>query len=265
MTKKRDRNCLDKDTNKASPPSKMNRGGFGSNQGHGGGQSGRGSGGFNPNHNANHNANQPGRQFTLNDVMEKLDRIEGEIAGIWRKFEEVDNLKREVTDLRRMTEGFQRFEIEQKKKCILVRGLASRSTEKYETRQDTKQSLDEMFNYLGFAPSLEEYQRLGELKKDETENTLIRIKFTTIDEKRQLFEKFKEHGSVDELKKISLINDYPPFQLPEVKRLSQIAYDIRKNERGTKTRIVPRGLGIALQRRDGGGRWTNVSTNPIEH
>jgi hypothetical protein len=244
MNKKRNRSLLGQDATRTSPPYKMNR-----------------TGGFNPNNQSgsNHNSSNNQRQFTLADVMDKLDRIEGEIAGIWRKFEEMDALKQEVKELRKTTESFQRFEIDQKKKCILVKGLASASKERYESRMDTKKSLDEMFNYLDFHPNLDDYQRLGELKKNETENTLIRVKFASLDDKNALFAKFKENGHLDELKKISLINDYPLFQLSEVKRLSQVAYDIRKAEKGTKTRIIPRGLGVILQRKGGTEKWMNVS------
>jgi hypothetical protein len=244
MRNKRDRHSLDQEASKISPPHKMSRGGF------------------NPNFNTGSNSGPGAKQYTLNDVMMKLDRIEGEISKIWQKFEELDNLKHEVAQLRKANEGFLRQEVEQKKKCILIKGLASKSTEKYETRSETKETLDEMFNYFSLSPILEDYQRLGELKKDESENTLIRVKFATMDGKNELFQKFKEMGRDSELSKISLITDYPQFQLQEVKRLSNIAYDIRKHQKGTKTRIVPRGLGLALQSREGNGKWTTVSTNP---
>jgi hypothetical protein len=243
MRNKRDRQSLDQEVSKTSPPNKrMSRGGFNQNQG-----AGSGSG---------------PKQFTLNDVMMKLERIEGEIARVWQKLGEVDQLKREVTQLQRANESFLRHEIDQKRKCILIKGLASESTEKYEKREETRKTLDEMFNYLGLKPVLEDYQRLGELKKDESESTLIRVKFVTMDDKNELFSKFKDMGNDTELKKISLITDYPQFQLQEVKRLSNIAYDIRKGRKGTKTRIVPRGLGLALQSRIDNGKWTTVSTNP---
>ncbi len=254
MNKKRNRSFLSQDAIRTSPPEKMNRsGGNYLNQAN---QSQR----FGPGANQYPNQSQNPREFTLADVMDKLDRIEGEISGIWRKFEEVDELRKEVDELRKTSESFLRFEIEQKKKCILVKGLASCSKEKYEVKADTKKSLDEMFDYLDFHPVLEDYHRLGELKRDGTENTLIRIKFASIDDKNELFGKFKNNGQKDELKKISLINDYPTFQMTEVKRLSQIAYDIRKAEKGTKTRIIPRGLSLALQKKQGAGKWMNVST-----
>jgi hypothetical protein len=211
-------------------------------------------GGFNPSGSGGQ------KQFTLNDVMEKLEKFEGEFARIWQKLNEFDELKREVDELKKANESFKRFEVEQKKKCLLIKGLKSSSTEKFEKRAETKQSLDEMFAFLEISPQLEDYQRLGELKKDESENTLIRVKFASIEDKNELFGKFKEFGNNDELKKISLITDYPLFQLPEVKHLSQVAYDIRKARKGTKTRIVPRGTGLMLQKKEGTGKWMNVSS-----
>jgi hypothetical protein len=252
MTKKRGRNLTDQETTKTSPPNKMNRGGFGSKQNSNLSGSGSGSG-------------AGPREYTLNDVMMKLDRIEGEISKIWQKFEELDNLKHEVIELRKANESFQRFEIESKRKSILIKGLASKSTEKYETRDQTKQSIDELFNYLQLNPVIEDYQRLGEIKKNETENTLIRVKFALMDDKNRLFQKFKDSGKDADLSKISLIHDYPAFQLQEVKRLSNIAYNIRQEKKGTKTRIVPRGIGLVLQRKGDNGKWTTVSTRNDSH
>ena len=279
MTKKRERIVLDSDIR--SPPNKMNR-----NIGRGGDRSPMQNQNSNPNfgqqqfnrggdrsplQNPNTGLNSGQQQFTLNDVMSalndvvgKLNNIEGEITRIWQKFEELDDLKYEVAELRKTKENFQRFEIEQKRKCILIKGLASKSKGKYETRSDTKASLDELFNFVDFHPRVEDYQRLGEIKQDETEKTLIRLRFATIDDKNELFQKFKDMGKNDELSKISLINDYPSFQLSEVKRLSQVAYDIRTQNKETKTRIIPRGLGVALQKKVD-GKWMNVSTQRNEN
>ena len=262
MTNKRQRSVLASDTK--SPPNKMNR-----NRGmdrniqfqnrsqdrsqiqNQVSESGSGSG-----------SNQ--QQFTLNDVMEVLKRMEGEISKLWQKFDEIDDLKYEITELRKTKENFQRFEIEQKRKCILIKGLASKATGKYETRTDTKASIDELFSFVDFHPRVEDYQRLGEIKQDETEKTLVRVKFATIDDKNELFQKFKDMGKNEELSKFSLINDYPSFQLSEVKRLSQVAYEIRRENKETKTRIIPRGLGVVLQKRIN-GKWMNVSTQRNEN
>ena len=43
---------------------------------------------------------------------------------------EIDTLKQEVARLSKLNEGFRRFEVEQKKKCIFVKGLASNTTKK---------------------------------------------------------------------------------------------------------------------------------------
>ena len=258
MTNKRSRSVLDSDTR--SPPNKMNRNrgvdrnSQVQNQNQIQNQTSGSGSGSGPNQ----------QQVTLNDVMEVLKRMEGEISRLWQKFDEIDDLKYEITELRKTKENFQRFEIEQKRKCILIKGLASKSTGKYETRIDTKASLDELFNFVDFHPNMEDYQRLGEIKQDETEKTLVRVKFATIDDKNELFQKFKDMGKNDELSKFSLINDYPSFQLAEVKRLSQVAYEIRSQNKETKTRIIPRGLGVVLQKRIN-GKWMNVSTQRNEN
>ncbi len=214
---------------KSSPPSKMTRG-------------------------------QDSREYSLKDVMDKLEKLDEKMTALERMKDEIDCLKKEIAQLSKAKEGFQRFEVEQKRKCLLIKGLKSTATGKFESRAETKEALDRMFQYIEFTPSLEDYHRLGSLKPKESENTLVRVQFTNQDEKRELFAKFKEMGRDEEVKKISLINDYPSFQLPDVKRLSDIAYNLRKKQPGTKTRIIPRGLEVALQKLVN-GKWTTVSAN----
>ena len=184
-----------------------------------------------------------GREFTINDVMGKLDDMReewrGEFAKVWGKLEEVDELRAQVAELNKTKESFQRFEIEEKKKCILIKGLKSKSTEKYESKADTKASLDEMFEFVTLTPDLADFHRLGPIKQGKSEETLIRVKFASIDDKNKLFARFKEMGKNTRLSTISLINDYPLFQLPEVKQLAGAAFDLRTAKKGTKTRIIP--------------------------
>jgi hypothetical protein len=228
--KKRPR-TIEKEKSKSSPPDKMSR--------------------------------KASRDFTINDVMYKIDEMKDELKGdlskIWEKLGEVEELKKKVTEFDKMRENFQRFEIEEKKKSVLIKGLKSASSKKFETRQETKASLDELFDFISLKPIVTDYHRMGPLEHAKSEETLIRVRFSNLDEKGALFRRFKEMGDCDRLKKISLINDYPNFQLDEVKRLSRIAFDLRKAKKGTRTRIVPRGLNLALQKLDESGKWINVS------
>ena len=231
---KRDRTAIDTIGPRASPPSKM--------------------------------AKNNDKEFTINDVMSKLDEMreewKGEFDNVWGKLEEVDVLRAQVAELNKTKESFQRFEIEEKKKCILIKGLKSKATEKYESKTETKASLDEMFDFISITPNLADFHRLGPIKKDKSEETLIRVKFASIDDKNNLFARFKEMGKNTRLSTISLINDYPLFQLPEVKYLSGVAYDLRTAKKGTKTRIVPRGLGVVLQKYEN-GKWMTVNVSTI--
>ena len=52
-----------------------------------------------------------------------------------------------------------------------------------------------------------------------------------------------------ELRDISILTDNPDFQIPEFKKMSNIANRIRKDKIGTRKRIVPRGLDLILQTR----------------
>ena len=145
-----------------------------------------------------------------------------------------------------------RYEVEQKKKSILVKGLESRTNKKYESRQETYDRVNEMFEHAGLKSlTVEDYQRLGPIKPQETGSTLVRIQFWAKDDKSELFAKFKEYSNDPFLKKISLISDYPLFQLEEIKKLSNEAYQLRKKDKTVKTRIVPRGLEVCLQSKKG--------------
>jgi len=196
-------------------------------------------------------------------MMTKIDQLEKKFSLMEKLFGEVENLKKEVENLKkggRSNDAFKRFEVEQKKKSLLVKGLESLTSKKYETRSETFQRVTEMFEHLGLNLTLEDYQRLGPIKPGETGSTMVRLQFWSKDDKAQLFAKFKQYGTDSVVKRISLINDYPLFQLAEVKRLSNEAYKLRQRDRSTKTRIVPQGLEVKLQTRQGReGKWQTVS------
>jgi hypothetical protein len=131
---------------------------------------------------------------------------------------------------------------------VFIRGLKFQSDNKYESRQETRDALREFFEKVDMLPHLIDYQRLGGLREGEDGSKVsIRIEFSDVDQRMVLFEKLKLKGS--ELKEYSVLTDYPKFQLQDFKTLSGAAYDIRTAEPGTRTRIVPKGLGLALQRR----------------
>ncbi len=87
-----------------------------------------------------------------------------------------------------------------------------------------------LFEHIGLNLTLEDYQRLGPLKPDDTGSTMVRLQFWSKDDKSLLFAKFKEFSQDEQVKKVSLINDYPLFQLADVKRLSNEAYAIRQKD-----------------------------------
>ena len=194
------------------------------------------------------------------DLSKKIDQLEKRFDKVERLFEEVETLKKEVARLSKPYEGFRRFEVEMKKKCVLMKGLDSVSSKKYETRAETYRRVTDLFDHLGLNLTLEDYQRLGPLKPNDAGSTLVRLQFWSKDDKSLLFSKFKEYSSDEVVKQISLINDYPLFQLPEIKKLSDEAYKLRQKDKKLKTRIVPRGLEVQLQTRDAEGKWTTVST-----
>ncbi len=143
-----------------------------------------------------------------------------------------------------------------------MKGIASHSNKKYETRSETYRVVHDLFNHIGLNLTLEDYQRLGPLKADDTGSTMIRLQFWSKDDKSLLFAKFKEYSNDEHIKKVSLINDYPLFQLADVKRLSNEAYAIRQKDKSIKTRIVPRGLEVQLQQRnsrDPSAKWMTVN------
>ncbi len=195
------------------------------------------------------------------DMIQKIDQLEKRFGLVEKLVDEVETLKKEVNRLKQPHDGFRRFEIEQKKKSLLLKGLRSLTSKKYESRQETYDRINELFMHIGLNLTLEDYQRLGPIKPDDPGSTLVRLQFWTKDDKSQIFSKFKEFSNDSVIKSISLINDYPLFQLAEVKKLSDQAYKIRREDRSVKTRIVPAGLELRLQTRRGAtGKWMMVSS-----
>jgi hypothetical protein len=119
--------------------------------------------------------------------------------------------------------------------------------------------LAEFFGKVGMRPHLVDYQRLGGLRPNENGSKVsIRVQFVDVDQKFDLFDKLKEKGR--ELENVSVLTDYPSFQLKQFKKLSDAAYKIRQENPGTKTRIVPKGLALQLQRRPNkDAKWMSVS------
>ena len=185
--------------------------------------------------------------------------LQKEVAEITKSMKELDILKKEVAEIKESSLGFQRLEIENKKRSVLIRGVEFGTGEKYESRVQTKEGLAKLFNKLGMKPYLVDYQRMGGRRGDEEGSKIaIRVQFMDVDQKLELFDKMRVVGG--EMRNISILTDYPSFQIPEFKRLSEVGYKIRTETPGTRTRVVPRGLGLILQRRaNNTERWTQVS------
>jgi len=194
------------------------------------------------------------------DVIQKIEQLEKRFDRVEKLYEEVEELRKKVAILSKPLESFRRFEIERKQKSVLIKGLDTYSTKKFETRIETLKRVSDLFAHLGLGLTMEDYQRLGPLKPNDPGSTLVRLQFWSRDDKSQLFAKFKQFTDDEVVKSLSLINDYPSFQLADVKRLSNEAYKLRQKDKRIKTRIVPRGLEVQLQRREPSGAWTTVNT-----
>ncbi len=193
----------------------------------------------------------------------QFNDLQKEVAAISKFVKEVEHLRNKVAELSETCESFQRLELDNKKRCVLLRGLKFGSTAKFETRQQTKTVLAEFFGRIGMAPHLVDYQRLGGLRPNENGSKIsIRVQFADVDQKFDLFDRLKEKGR--EVQDVSVLTDYPSFQIDQFKQLSGTAYNIRKENPGTKTRIVQKGLGLILQRRgaEPEASWTPVSARP---
>ncbi len=197
----------------------------------------------------------------LDSLEERFAKIEQEVSELKQIVKTIEGIRAEVESLKESRECFQRLEIESKKRCVLIRGLKFRSKGKFETRAETREALASFFGLVGIdPPHLVDYQRLGALKVGEDGSKIsIRVEFSDVDQRINLFEKLKLKGH--ELKDYSILTDYPKFQLEEFKRLSGQAYEIRKARKGVKTRIVPKGLGLVLQSKADAAdaKWMAVS------
>ena len=197
----------------------------------------------------------------------RFRHLETEVAEITRVLREiesvkgdVDNLQSEVDILKVSINGFQRMEIEAKRRSVLIKGLKFESGDKkFETRTQTRTALSKFFERVDLTPHLVDYYRLGGRKDNEDGSKVcVRVQFDDVDQKFELFEKLKSNGRA--LSDFSILTDYPSFQQQEFKSLSGKAYKLRTATPGLKTRIVPKGLGLQLQTRPGPeDKWTAVS------
>jgi hypothetical protein len=235
MGGKRNRKSLEQDLEKVSPPSKMSL--------------------------RNRSDSKSDEILAKLEAIEtRFDSLEKEVAEIKRVLQELEATKNEVAALKETCDGFKRLELDTKRRSILVKGIPFATKEKFENRQQTKAALAGLFGRLGMTPHLVDYHRLGGVKGDEDGTKVpIRVLFTDVDQKLDLFDKLKGKGR--EMQDVSILTDYPSFQLPEFKKLSNQAFKLRADNPGTRTRIVPKGLGLTLQKRmSATDRWTTVST-----
>jgi hypothetical protein len=227
-------------TEKVSPPAKMNKG------------SGSGSG-----------------SVSLADVMKEIIEIKNKMTKIeednlvfqkWAK--DVDMIKGKLEKIDLAVDDFRRSEIEAKKACVLIKGIKFVGKGKFETRTETRDRLRALFADLdGFKSHMFDYYRMGGRKdaKDDGSKVPIRVIFVDVDQKFELFNLLRIHGKKPSIKNIQVLNDYPKFQVAEVKKLSQQGYDLRQRNQGLRTRIVPKGLSLVLQSRHSEDeKWTAV-------
>ena len=195
----------------------------------------------------------------IKQLQERFSKIEQEVAEITKFVREVTTLRAEVGELRGVCEGYQRLELENKKRCVLLKGLKFQTRSQYETRPQTRAALAEFFGRLEMTPHLVDYQRLGGRRENEDGSKVsVRVQFVDVDQKYALFDKLQSVGR--DFQDVSVLTDYPSFQLTQFKHLSSAAYKIRQENPGTKTRVIPKGLGLSLQRRPNAtDKWTTVS------
>ena len=193
----------------------------------------------------------------------RLSNLEKDVAELTKALREMEAIRADVNSVKDTCESFKRLELEAKKRSVLVRGLPFKTADKFETRKQTKVVLAELFERLEMTPHLVDYQRLGGVKTGEDGSKVsIRVQFVNVDQKFDLFDALKNKGrAVDD---VTILTDFPNFQMQEFKRLSGVAYNLRKENPGVKTRIVPKGLGLNLQRRANNlDKWMSVSS-PVE-
>lgn len=238
MDRKRNRSTESYDLNseKVSPPSKMNKG---------------------------------ASNVTLADVMKEILEIKNKMTKIeednlefqkWAK--EMKGIKEKIGVLESSIDDFRRSEIEAKKACVLIKGLKFTGKGKFETREETRERLRSLFADLGgFKSHMFDYYRLGGRKdlKEDGSQVPIRVIFVDVDQKFELFNLLRTHGKKPSVKNVKVINDYPKFQVAEVKKLNQKGYELRQQDPEIRTRIIPKGLSLVLQTRTSPEeKWTVV-------
>jgi len=213
--------------------------------------------------------NKSSGSVTLADVMKEILEIKNKMVKIeednqefhkWAK--DLKEIKDKVEDIGLAIDDFKRSEIEAKKACVLIKGLKIEGSGKFETRTETRERLRTLFAELGgFKSHMFDYYRMGGKKdsKDDGSKVPIRVVFVDVDQKFELFDLLRTHGKKPNVRNVQVLNDYPKFQVADAKKLNQKGYELRQQNPGLRTRIVPKGLSLVLQSRtDKNEKWTAV-------
>lgn len=205
----------------------------------------------------------------VKDILDALEALRGElktqIAGVNDKLGRLEALSSRVQAVEVKMGTWERrckqAEVEEKRKWTVIRGLwKQEEVVGYETRDQLRTSLDEMKELMGVELRLMDYYRLKDIQRNKKSIPgLVKVKFITSDDKDYFFSKVPVCGQKDDLKNLSFQQDVPSFLVEKYKRLDGLAFKLRKSDK-VKTRVVPRGLDLQLQKRtkEAGSRWETV-------
>ena len=207
-----------------------------------------------------------GRLIDLDERVKQFELLKAKVDILSKEIQTLKSREKEM-DYREKVR-----EVESKKQWLVIKGMKIHSgADKFESRAQTKEVLTSLFSYLGVQITLVDYYRMASFRSNE--NTprgiasgglsrspgLVKIKFSSLDDKFLLFSKVAELGKNLELNHVSFQDDLPSFLVKSFKELDKEAFELRKAE-SVKTRITQRGVGLILQKksRDPGARWVNL-------
>ena len=211
----------------------------------------------------------------MDEIKESNHRIETKMAEMEERLKQIETLKvsvtkleKEVKEFRGLSRAMKLNEIEGKKYWLVIKGMKThKDMVNFETRAQTKEILNDLWNYLGVNLVLADYFRLQVPRRPQGAQGaqrqpvtgIVKIKLTSIDDRHLIFSKVSTLGRNQELKHVTFQDDLPAFQVETFKKLDKAAYDIRKAE-GVRTRIQTRGTELILQRKERteNSRWVSV-------
>ena len=201
----------------------------------------------------------------IEGLKRSLDDLKVDIAALKTLRDKITSVEKAVGVIRN---DINQILMDSVKRWVVIKGLKKHSSaQKFETRLQTWEVLDNFRVFLGANVTFTDYMRLPDFIAGQSVRTgVIRVEFLTMDDKFTFFSKLSGASGKAEIKGVSVDQELPRFLLPQKKLLETEAYNLRKTEK-VKTRVIIKRTRLILQKksREDGANWITVGSDPFDN